>query len=186
LVTATVDHRLRPESRREAAADARLAKPLGVEHQTLAWMGRKPSRGLQEAAREARYGLLFGLAEKIRADAVATAHTLDDQAETFLMRLARGSGISGLGAIRKKSARAGLTLLRPLLGVPKARLVAMLRKARVPFASDASNRDTRFLRSRLRKLRASLDAEGLVPERLARAAHRLARADEAIEAIVDE
>ncbi len=186
IVAATVDHRLRPDSKREAVEVAGLARSLGVEHRTLVWSGRKPSKGLQEAAREARYGLLFGLAEKIHADAVATAHTLDDQAETFLMRLARGSGISGLGAIRASSARAGLTLVRPLLGVPKARLIAMLRKARIPFSADPSNKDTRFLRSRLRKLRAGLAAEGLVPERLALAARRLARADAAIESIVDE
>jgi tRNA(Ile)-lysidine synthase len=79
-----------------------------------------------------------------------------------------------------------MTLLRPFLAVPKARLIAMLRKSRIPFATDPSNRDTRFLRSRLRKLRADLASEGLVPERLATAARRLARADEAIESIVDE
>jgi tRNA(Ile)-lysidine synthase len=79
-----------------------------------------------------------------------------------------------------------MTLFRPFLDVPKARLVATLRKAKIPFATDASNRDTRFLRSRLRKLRADLASEGLVPERLATAARRLARADEAIESIVDE
>jgi tRNA(Ile)-lysidine synthase len=186
IVAATVDHRLRPHSRREAANVAKLAKPLGIEHHILVWSGRKPSKGLQEAAREARYALLFKLAEKIKADAVVTAHTLDDQAETFLMRLARGSGLSGLGSIRRETTRTGMTLLRPFLAVPKARLVAMLRKARIPFATDPSNRDTRFLRSRLRKLRADLALEGLVPERLATAARRLARADEAIESIVDE
>ena len=186
LVAATVDHRLRPDSKREAANVAKLAKPLGVEHHTLAWSGKKPSKGLQEAAREARYGLLFKLAEKIGADAVVTAHTLDDQGETFLMRLARGSGLSGLGCIRSNTTRAGVTLLRPFLAVPKSRLVAVLRKGRIPYARDASNTDTRFLRSRLRKLNADLASEGLVPERLALAARRLARADDAIEEIVDE
>lgn len=186
LIAVTVDHRLRPRSRREAVAVEKLAKSLGIEHHILIWTGKKPSKGLQEAAREARYRLLFKLAEKLHADAIATAHTLDDQAETFLMRLARGSGVSGLGSIRAHTVREGMRLLRPLLTVSKARLVATLRKARIPYATDASNKDERFLRSRLRKLRAGLDAEGLVPERLALAARRLARADEAIESIVDE
>lgn len=186
IVAATVDHRLRPDSKKEAAQVAKLAKSLGVEHHILAWTGKKPSKGLQEAAREARYGLLFKLAEKIRIDAVVTAHTLDDQAETFLMRLARGSGITGLGSIRVETSRAGITLLRPLLPVAKSRLVAMLRKARIPYANDPSNKDAKFLRSRLRKLRGDLASEGLVPERLALAAQRLGRADEALESIVDE
>lgn len=186
LVAVTVDHRLRPDSRREAINVGKLARPLGIEHHILAWTGKKPSKGLQEAARDARYGLMFGLAEKIGADAVMTAHTLDDQGETFLMRLARGSGLAGLGSIRRVTARNGMVLLRPLLGVPKSRLVAMLRRTKIPFAQDSSNTDVRFLRSRLRKLSADLATEGLVPERLALAAHRLARADDAIESIVDE
>jgi tRNA(Ile)-lysidine synthase len=186
LIAVTVDHRLRPDSRREAANVGRLAKPLGMEHHILPWTGRKPSKGLQEAARDARYGLLFALAEKTGADAITTAHTLDDQGETFLMRLARGSGISGLGSIRRVTARNGVSIVRPLLTVPKMRLVEMLRKARVPYAKDSSNTDSKFLRSRLRKLNSDLANEGLVPERLALAAHRLARADEAIESIVDE
>jgi tRNA(Ile)-lysidine synthase len=186
LIAVTVDHRLRPDSKREAANVGKLAKSLGIEHHILAWSGRKPSKGLQEAARDARYGLLFGLAEKLGADAIATAHTLDDQSETFLMRLARGSGLAGLGSMRRATARNGVALLRPFLTVPKSRLVAMLRKARVPYARDPSNADTKYLRSRLRKLNADLANEGLVPERLALAAHRLARADDAIESIVDE
>jgi tRNA(Ile)-lysidine synthase len=186
LVAATVDHRLRPDSRREAADVAKFAKPLGIDHHILVWSGRKPSRGLQEAARDARYGLLTGLAEKIHADAIVTAHTLDDQAETFLMRLAHGSGLAGLGGIRPKRMRGSVALLRPLLAVPKSRLVAMLRKAKIPYANDKSNTDKRFLRPRLRDLRAGLAAEGLDPERLASVARRLARADEAIESIVDE
>jgi tRNA(Ile)-lysidine synthase len=186
LIAVTVDHRLRPDSKREAVNVGKLAKTLGIEHHILAWTGKKPSKGLQEAARDARYGLLFGLAEKIGAEAVVTAHTLDDQGETFLMRLARGSGLTGLGGIRRVTARNGSVLLRPLLGVPKSRLVAMLRRTKVPFAKDSSNTDVRFLRSRLRKLSADLASEGLVPERFALAAHRLARADDAIESIVDE
>lgn len=186
LWAATVDHRLRRESKAEAAAVAALARRLGVRHQTLVWSGKKPARGLQQAARDARYALLIALARKLGAGALVTAHTLDDQAETLLMRLARGSGLSGLGGIRPKSERDGFTLLRPLLGVPKARLIATLRRARISFAEDPSNKDPRFLRPRLRAFATAFAAAGFDAARLARVAARLARADAAIEATIDE
>jgi tRNA(Ile)-lysidine synthase len=186
LVAATVDHQLRPESKREAVEVAKFAKSLGVPHHILVWSGKKPSKGLQEAARTARYGLLFQLAAEIEADAVLTAHMLDDQAETLLMRLACASGLSGLGGIKSRRVQDGIALVRPLLAVPKARLIAMLGERKIRYATDPSNTDKRFLRPRLRDLRAGLAAEGLGPERLALIAQRLARADEAIESIVDE
>ena len=95
----TVDHGLRKESKREAKAVEKLAHKLGIEHRTLQWTGRKPKTGLQEAARLARYRLLSQVANEIGARYVLTAHTLDDQAETVLFRLARGSGISGLAGM---------------------------------------------------------------------------------------
>jgi tRNA(Ile)-lysidine synthase len=186
LVVTTVDHRLRPKSRREAVDVAKFARTLGLPHHTVVWTGKKPSKGLLEAARDARYALLFGLAKRIQADAVVTAHTLDDQAETFLMRLAHGSGLSGLGGIRAKRIHDGVVLLRPLLDVAKPRLIAALKRNKIRFVQDATNTDQRFLRPRLRKLRASLVAEGLSPERLGVVARRLIRADDAIESIVDE
>jgi tRNA(Ile)-lysidine synthase len=186
LVAATVDHRLRRESNAEAGAVATLANKLGIEHHMLVWSGRKPSTGLQAAARAARYGLLTALARKIGADAIVTAHTRDDQAETVLHRLARGSGLAGLAGIRKKSERDGIVLLRPLLDVPKARLVATLRAANIPFAEDPTNRDPRYLRTRVRALAPQLAAEGLDAVRLAGVARRLGRANAAIEAAVCE
>jgi tRNA(Ile)-lysidine synthase len=186
LVVATVDHRLRPESKAEAAEVARLAARLGMPHEILTWSGEKPATGLQEAARDARYRLLGRLANKIGADAIATAHTLDDQAETMLMRLARGSGLAGLAGIKQKTARDGVALLRPLLGVPKARLVATLRTADIAYAEDPSNEDGAFTRVRLRRLAPALAAEGITAARLASVARRLARADRALEAVVDE
>jgi tRNA(Ile)-lysidine synthase len=186
LVVATVDHRLRPNSRREAVDVGKFARTLGLSHHTIVWTGKKPSKGLLEAARDARYALLFGLAKRLRADTVATAHTLDDQAETFLMRLAHGSGLAGLGGIRTMRMHDGVALYRPLLDVPKSRLIAVLKRSKIRFVEDATNADKRFLRPRLRKLRADLAAEGLSPERLGTVAQRLSRADEAIESIVDE
>jgi tRNA(Ile)-lysidine synthase len=186
LFSATVDHRLRPASRREAASVTEYASKLKIPHGILVWQGKKPETGLQNAAREARYKLLVALAEKIDADAIVTAHTLDDQAETILMRMARGSGFSGLAGIRAKSKREGIALLRPLLGVPKSRLIATLEEAGIGYAQDSSNLDPRFTRPRLRRLASDLAAEGLDAERLAGIAGRIARADAALEAVADE
>jgi tRNA(Ile)-lysidine synthase len=186
LAAATVDHQLRRGSQREAADVARLAGKLGLPHDTLIWSGKKPKTGIQEAARKARYKLLAARGREIAADAIVTAHTLDDQAETLLMRLGRGSGLRGLGGIRPHSNREGMAIARPLLDVPKVRLVATLRAAGIPFAKDPSNADPKYTRVRLRRLASALATEGLTSVRLATAARRLARADAAIEAVADE
>jgi tRNA(Ile)-lysidine synthase len=186
LAAATVDHQLRRGSQREAADVARLAGKLGVPHDTLIWSGKKPKTGIQEAARKVRYKLLAARGREIAADAIVTAHTLDDQAETLLMRLGRGSGLTGLGGIRPHSNREGMAIARPLLDVPKVRLIATLRAAGIPFAKDPSNADPKYTRVRLRRLASALAVEGLTSARLATAARRLARADAAIEAVADE
>lgn len=190
LIAVTVDHGLRKEAKREAANVARLARKLAIAHRTLRWTGRKPKTGLQEAARMARYRLLADAARKANASHILTAHTRDDQAETVLIRMSRGSGMSGLAAMTRISTVPGegegqIRLVRPLLDVPKARLVASLRAAKIPYADDPSNRDPRFTRARLRGLMEELAREGLDARRLARLARRLKRADTAIEAAVD-
>ncbi len=151
----------------------------------MTWGGRKPATGLQEAARQARYELLAMQARKAGASHIVTAHTLDDQAETVLLRLARGSGLTGLGAMARATERGGLTLLRPLLHVPKARLVATLEATGIAFAEDPSNRDPRFARPRLRALMPALAEEGLAPERLSLLARRIRRSETALENAVD-
>lgn len=186
LVAVTIDHGLRPESAREARAVKRLAKRLGIAHRTLRWQGPKPTTGLQERARDARYRLLGQAARRAHARCVLTGHTLDDQAETVLIRLARGSGLTGLAAMAAVTPVAGFFLARPLLTVGKARLIATLRTLAIPFAEDPSNRDPRFTRVRMRALMPALAAEGLQPRRLALLAHRLRRADAALEAAVSE
>lgn len=185
LLAATVDHGLRAASAAEAQAVAETAARLGVPHRTLLWAGGKPQHGLQEAARDARYGLLMEAARAAGAPAIALAHTLDDQAETVLFRLARGSGLTGLAGMRAAAMRDGIALLRPLLPVPKARLVATLQAAGLPFANDPSNTDSRFTRPRLRAILPVLAAEGLDARRLAAFARRAARADAALEAATD-
>jgi len=186
LVAVTVDHGLRPEAAREAAAVKRLAKKLGIAHRTLAWRGRKPKSGLQEAARIARYRLLADAAARAGYAHILTAHTLDDQAETILFRLARGSGVLGLAGMAHASPlpldrRTSLFLVRPLLGLPKARLIATLAAERVGYNEDPSNADPRFTRVRLRGLMPELVREGLDAPGLARFALRMRRAEAALE-----
>lgn len=186
LVVATVDHSLRPEAAREAEAVAALCARLGLAHSILVWRGAKPLSGIQEAARAERYALLLHAARAQGIEALALAHTLDDQAETVLFRLARGSGLTGLGAMRPESRREDMVLLRPFLGVPKARLVGTLRQAGISFVEDPSNTDPRFTRPRLRALAPLLAAEGLDAGRLALLASRAARAEAALLAGVEQ
>ncbi len=154
LTALTVDHGLRAESAEEARRVKGWAEAQGVPHVTLAWRGEKPKANLQAAARAARYGLLAQWCRDARVEGLLLAHTLDDQAETVLLRLARGSGVNGLAAMAPATRLRGVTLLRPLLGISRARIVATLEALRQPWIEDPSNEDTRFARVRLRKARA--------------------------------
>jgi len=189
LIAITVDHGLRKESKREAADVGKLARKLGIAHRVLRWTGKKPAAGLQQAARAARYKLLAEAARKGKAAHILTAHTLDDQAETVLIRMSRGSGLRGLAAMQRFSrldaGEPALQLARPLLDITKLRLIATLKAAKIGYADDPSNRDPRFTRARLRSVMADLAREGLTARRLAVLAQRLRRADRAIEAAVD-
>lgn len=186
LSVATVDHGLRPGSTGEAAEVAVQAAALGLAHATVAWEGAKPSTGIQAAAREARYRLLAAHLARHGATALATAHTEDDQAETVLMRLARGSGLDGLSGMAPRTELNGITVLRPLLGVAKARLVAALTTDGIGWVEDPSNDRVEFERVRLRQARDALAAAGLSPTALARSAQRLARARAAIATAVEQ
>lgn len=186
LIAATVDHGLRKEAKAEAAGVAKLARKLKVPHRILDWHGKKPKSGLQEAARTARYALLLSLAREMKCTAIVTAHTQDDQAETVLHRIGRGSGITGLAGIRAQRTRDGMQILRPLLGVSKAQLMAFLHKEKIAYAIDPTNADPRYLRSRLRSLAPLLAKEGIDAAKLSQLARRLYRADTAIEAVVNE
>jgi tRNA(Ile)-lysidine synthase len=185
LFAVTVDHGLRNEAAREAREVKRLAQELDLPHRTMRWAGDKPETGVPAAARAARYRLLAQAARAAGATHVFTAHTRDDQAETLLMRLLRGSGIAGLAAMARESVRDNVVLARPLLNVPKSRLVATLNKAKIAFADDPTNRDPAFTRPRLRALLPLLAEEGGDARGLARLAARLARANAAVEVLAD-
>lgn len=184
IAVATVDHRLRPESAAEATMVARVCADRGFAHRTLSWDGEKPRAGLQEAAREARYRLLIAEARRLGASHLVTAHHRDDQAETVLMRLARGSGIGGLAAMRPLVQIApDVVLTRPLLALPKDVLADVVRAEGLTPVDDPSNRDPRFERARMRRAVAARAILGLSDARLARLAERASRADAALEQI---
>jgi tRNA(Ile)-lysidine synthase len=182
LRVATIDHGLRPESAAEAAMVAGECATLGLAHETLAW--RWDGQGnLQDAARRARLSLIGAWCGEARH--VLFAHTLDDVAETFLMRLERGSGVDGLSAMaeRRWIAEGGYWQVRPLLGARREELRHYARTLKVPFVDDPSNDDPRFGRVRARQAMAAL---GLDAEALAATAGRLARARVALEARMAE
>lgn len=185
LIAVTVDHGLRSEAAREARDVKRLARTLDLPHRTVRWTGPKPKTGLPAAARAARYRLLAQAARANGATHILTAHTRDDQAETLLMRIMRGSGIAGLAAMARESEREGVLLARPFLSVSKSQLIATLKKAKIDFADDPTNRDLNFTRPRIRAVMPVLAAEGGDARNLARLASRLARANAAVEVLVD-
>jgi len=181
IVVLTVDHGLRAESGLEAACVERAAEALGFEHTTLAWEGDKPASGLQAAARRARYDLLSAYAQAHDIGCIATAHHLDDQAETLLMRLRRGSGVDGLAAIPRHGLWAGVRLFRPLLDFPKSRLIASLQAAGQGWLEDSSNRSQDYERNRIRQMLDQLEGLGFARDRLALTARRMRRAQLALD-----
>ncbi|MFN0219679.1 MAG: tRNA lysidine(34) synthetase TilS [Hyphomicrobium sp.] len=186
VFVATVDHALRAESRAEAEFVAARCAELGVTHAILTWVDVKPLTGVANAAREARYRLLLDHVQTLvpfRRCAVVTAHTLDDQAETLVMRLARGSGIDGLAAMpRERPLRDGeaTMLVRPLLGVAKARLFATLLARGRTWSDDPGNSNLASERARVRVAMSTLADVGVGARQLAVSALRLGDARAAL------
>lgn len=182
----TIDHGLRRESANEAAHVASLcARWPHVRHRILRWDGPKPDTGIQDAARAARYDLLCAACRADDVPLLCLAHHRDDQAETVLHRMAKGSGLDGLAGMRAVSARGDITLLRPLLAQTHAALCDHCRMAGLDWVEDPSNGDPAYARIRLRRARDVLDAEGLSNDRLSRLAGRMARARDALDRYAD-
>jgi tRNA(Ile)-lysidine synthase len=171
---ATVDHRLRTESAGECAFVASICDSLSVSHSLLTL--ERPSAGnVSDWARRERYHALRRWAEKQKIGIILTAHHADDQLETVIMRLNRGSGVAGLSGIRSVNDR----VARPLLGWRKSELERIVKDAGLTAVNDASNRDDRYDRARLRKMLAT--TEWLDPVAANRSARALADAEEALE-----
>lgn len=186
IVALTVDHGLRPTSRMEAEYVAGLMQKYGIEHHILTWTGKKPTTGIEEAARQARYALIAEWCSQNNVRVLLTAHHAKDQAETFLMRLQRGSGLEGLCGIREYSVRDGLVILRPLLAVNPENLRDYLRQRAIVWVEDESNRDTTFLRGKIRQYLPELTENiGINIEKICNAVHNLQSAEDYIEQQLD-
>ncbi len=164
IIGVTVDHRLRTESAEEAALVHTWLKDRGIDHHTLVWQHSGVTSALQQKARSARYELISNWCSSRQVTTVLTAHHLGDQWETFLMRLSKGSGLTGLCCIKSESNLGGLRLIRPLLQVRAERLERTLERFNQPFIKDPSNYKLEYARVRMRNLLSVLSDEGLTPE----------------------
>lgn len=186
LVVAHFNHALRAE----AAADENFVQRLAarLDLQCLVGQGRPhvTATGVEETARRDRYNFLRAAAADVGARYVVTAHTADDQAETVLQRILRGTGISGLAGMRRaRPLCAGVTLIRPLLAVRRAELLDYLHALDQPFREDATNLDRRFTRNRLRHALLPQLANEYNPN-VSEALLRLSQLAAEAQAIVDE
>ncbi len=182
----SVDHRLRPEAEAEAAMVAELAGELGFTARVLEWRDAKPQTGIQAKARLARYLLMRDAMAVDDVPVLLTAHHVEDQAETVLMRMAHGSGLAGLGGMGAWSEVEGVRLHRPLLDLRKSQLQEIVTACGLESAADPSNLDTHYERVRWRETLPQLANLGLTAETLGRLARRLQRAELALEHATEE
>ena len=181
LAAVTVDHGLRPEAAAEAAMVAQLCARLGLPHDTLRWTEGPGSGNLMDQARRARRRLIAKWARGRGIARVALAHTADDQAETVVMRLARGSGVDGLAAMAPATQAEGILWLRPLLDIRRSDLRDLLTARGQGWAEDPTNDDPVFDRTMVRRALVGLEGLGLTVDRLTATAHRQALARDALE-----
>ncbi len=177
----TVDHGLRKAAKTEAAQVARLCANLGIPHDILTWSGWQGRGNLQDSARNARYGLIRDWAAEHKIDVVALGHTKDDQAETVLMRLLRGSGVDGLAGMANCRKDGDMSWCRPLLGLSRAELRDFLRAKNLGWSEDPSNDDLRFDRVKIRNLLVRAHEMGLTSQGLVDTAERMTSARHALE-----
>lgn len=177
-----VNHGLRPAAGTEAAYVRDLCAARGIECHILNWTGEKPATGIEAAARTARYKLMTDFCRENGVAALLVAHQADDQIETFLMNLGRGSGLTGLAAMRPVTMRDGVKIVRPLLGVWRRELREYCDRNRIKYFSDEMNDDERYTRVRIRKNRYLMaDKLGISDERILLAIQNLGRVRDAIE-----
>lgn len=185
-IVLTVDHGLQAGSAAAARAVVAAAKAAGLPAHGLKWTGTKPDADLEAAARAARYRLMGNWCRRRRIGALYVAHNREDQAETVLLRLARGSGLDGLAGMQARapfplSGFDDLTVLRPLLDIGRDELRAVLTERGIAWHDDPMNADPRFARVRMRQAWPALEAAGLTAARIADAASHLGRARKALE-----
>ena len=186
LIGLIVDHKLRAESSEEAKTVAKRLEHIGIEAKVLELKHNGIESRIHEVAREKRYELLTEECKKLGAKYLFIAHHADDNAETVLMRIAKGTGTQGLAGIRKITVRNGIKLIRPVLDIPKHKLVAVCKKAKIEYVIDPSNEKEKYARGRLRKLKPLLEKEGLTRESLLKLASRAMEDSNALEKITKD
>ncbi len=186
IVALTVDHKLRPSSNDEALYTKKIMDLYGIEHHILTWDGEKPTTGIEEQARIARYNLLTEWCKNNNVFYLAIAHHLFDQAETFLMRIHRGSGVLGLSSMEEIIVKDGINVLRPMLDIHPEILKDYLRNKNITWVEDESNYCDDFLRVKMRKFLPILEKEvGISAERLCDTVKNLKRTKKFLEDTVN-
>jgi tRNA(Ile)-lysidine synthase len=181
-----VNHKLRTESEIEAKYVKTASKKLGLKCEILEWARGKPKTGIEAAARTARYELMINWCRKNNIGVLMTAHQADDQIETFLMNLGRGSGVYGLGGIRPESQRDGIIIARPLLNVFRDELENWCDSNNIKYFKDSMNEDESFTRVKIRKNRHVLKSKlGISDDRILLATKNVSRARDALEQIIN-
>lgn len=183
FIAITIDHNLRSESAEEAKEVGKILEKFHIEHKIIKWEGEKPKSNIQETARIARYELLTKYCKDHNINYLFTAHQMNDQAENFLIRAERGSGIYGLAGINNKIILNGITVLRPLLKVLKSDLQAYLNQLQIKWVDDPSNYNECFTRVKHRKF---LEDNQKLIKIFASISEKLAPVKEAIDVIVEQ
>ncbi|MCC3862190.1 tRNA lysidine(34) synthetase TilS [Pseudemcibacter aquimaris] len=192
LTTLTVNHGLRTEAAQEAEQVNNWLSAYNINHETLKWQGDKPSANIQNDARDARYRLMAEYCADHKINHLFLAHHKDDQAETFLIRLLRGSGVDGLSAMDKvspvpqKNVNTELKLCRPFLDVDKSRLLETLKVKGQEWINDPSNENTSFTRVKVRNLLQETDLDGLDSDRLSSTAKRMSRVRDLLDELTEQ
>lgn len=182
----TVDHALRENSTNEAKQVCQWALALGLKCQILTWQHEGQSSGIQQNARAARYQLMGDWCRENGVAGIITAHNSDDQAETMLMRLARGSGVDGLGGMAEQTEIFNTIIYRPLLGVSRAKLQNVLKEVDHRWLEDPSNKDEKFERVRVRGAMPAIHSSGIENPALNLSAQRLRRARNALDHFAEQ
>ena len=181
-----VDHDLRAESKQEAKFVKNEAKKLGFPTRILKWKGSKPNKRIQEEARNKRYSLLINFCRENNINNLYLAHHLDDQIETFLFRMFRGSGLQGLTSFSRSYERNGLTLIRPLIDTPKSELISYAGRKKINWVEDPSNENQKYDRVKLRKVLPLIYKEGFDKKVFLKSIKKLRLANQALDQITKE
>ena len=181
-----VNHGLRDAADTETQYVVDLCKKLQIPYQVFYWTDDKPTTGLEAAARDARYKFMTDWCLENNIDALMIAHQADDQIETFLMNLSRGSGVSGLSAMQPESYRNGVKIVRPLLGIFRSELIKYCDENDIKYFDDEMNEDESYTRVKIRKNRHLMsDKLGISDSRILLAIENLSRARDALDSNID-